>query len=209
MIGGNTDLNAVLTPKEVKTCASSFDNKYFTNGSIVNGIYFKCRANAGASSSGHVWIASYSVSYSSELNAIFVYNWTSNIFVLGVGAKVNLNAKASLLGFSIGGRLGVNISAVGGYNSGWYFDGSAGARLEMFFGDGRSVSCNSQSIKYCNTRLPCGLDCCCGRWWEPRLPSCSVKWCNVPIPCGLSAKVCLNGSVNLSYSQRVGIKMRF
>ena len=209
MIGGNTDLNATLTPKEVKNCASSFDNKYFTNGSIVNGIYFKCRANAGASSNGNIWVASYSVNYSSELDAIFVYNWTSNIFVLGVGAKVNLAARASVLGFSIGGGLDVYISAQGGYNSGWYFDASAGARLEMYFGDGGSVGCNSKSIKYCNTRVPCGLDCCCGRWWKPRAPRCSVKWCDVPVPCGLSAKLCLNGSVNVSYSQRNGFKMRF
>ena len=207
MIGGNTDLNAVLTPKEVKICASSFDNKYFTNGSIVNGIYLKCRANAGASSNGKVWVASYSVNYSSELDAIFVYNWTTNIFVLGVGAKVNLAAKASVLGFSIGGGLDVYVSAVGGYNSGWYFDASTGARLEMFFGDGgNSISCNSKSIKYCSQRVWCGLSCCCWGWTGPK---CSSKWCDLPYPCGVSGKLCLNGSVNISYSQRNGIKMRF
>jgi hypothetical protein len=208
MIGGNTDLNATLTPKEVKICASSFDNKYLTNGSIVNGIYFKCRANAAASSNGNFWIASYAISYSSELDAIFVYNWTSNIFVLGVKADVKMNARATLLGFSIGGGVGVNLAAEGGYNSGWYFDASAGARLELYFGDA-GTSCNSQRVKMCSQSVPCGLSCCCGRWWRPRLPRCSVNWCQLPYPCGLSAKLCLSGSVRLAYSQRNGMTTKF
>jgi hypothetical protein len=140
---------------------------------------------------------------------MLVYNWTSNVFVLGVGAKVSLNAEVSVIGITIGASLGVSIVAEGGYNSGWYFDAKTSAQITVYTGQGNLFPCGTKLPKVCTQSVPCGLSCCCGKWWKPRLPKCTVNWCELPYPCGFSVKVCISGSMNVSYSQRNGFKMKF
>lgn len=206
IVGANTNFTDKDTPKEVKAYASQVESKYLTNGNTVNGIFLKCQASGSFSKGGNYWIASYQANMSTNLEATFVYNWTSNIFNLGISARLKAEARASILGASIGGGADISITASGGYNNGWYFNASASASIYLVLGDAWNYGCNAKMVKFCNSSIPCGLDCCCGSWWRPRLPRCSVKYCNVPLPCGFNAKLCLSGTITASYSKSGGMK---
>ena len=201
MMGSELDFYGEDTPYEVSYYSGLIDSKYLTRNRILNGIYFKCAFDTQASSSGDFWIASYSASYSNRIEAIFVYNWTSNIFVVGAKAQVAINARASFLGVGFGASLAVNVIAEGGYNSGWYFDARAGASLQFVLGNGWGLSCNSSAFDWCRgIPYPCGISC----GWS----GCSIDWCWQEVPCGLRAKACLNGSLNFSYNDNTGIRVR-
>jgi hypothetical protein len=199
MLSANTNFNDVNTPKEVKNYSTYISPQYLTNRSTADGIFLKCSLYADASSSGSFWIASYSVSYRHYIDGTFIYNWKTNVFHLGIKGDAKVRAEARFLGASIGGGLEVKFNVEGGYNSSWYFDASVAAKLELVLGDAWGYSCNSTGVKWCRISIPCGLSCCCGRWWRPRVPRCSIKWCGVSVPCGLNAKGCIRGSVQVSY----------
>ena len=207
MFGVENNFNDGNTPAEVRRYAGMIRRDYLdNNGSTLNGVYLKASLDSRGSSSGNYWIASYSVSYSVFNEFELLYAWKSGNFFLRNNLNASFDARASLLGATIHGGAGIRLDISGGRNNydGWFFNASGGISAYMNNGGGENLSCNSQLIKACYTRVPCGLSCCCGRWWRPRAPRCSVNYCNMPYPCGVSFKVCLNLSFRASYSQKRG-----
>lgn len=207
MFGVENNFNDGNTPAEVRRYAGMIRRDYLdNNGSTLNGVYLKASLDSRGSSSGNYWIASYSVSYSVFNEFELLYAWKSGNFFLRNNLNASFDARASLLGATIHGGAGIRLDISGGRNNsdGWFFNASGGISAYMNNGGGQYLSCNSQLVKLCYTRVPCGLSCCCGRWWRPRAPRCSVNYCNMPYPCGVSFKVCLNLSFRASYSQKRG-----
>lgn len=207
MLGVENNFNDGITPSEVRRFAGMIRRDYLdNNGSTLNGVYLKANLDSRGSSSGNFWVASYSMSYSVFNEFELLYAWKSGNFLLRNNLNAQFAARATLLGASLNGSATIRLDISGGRNNsdGWFFSSAGGISAQMNNSSGGSLSCNSQRVKLCDQRVPCGLSCCCGRYWRPRIPRCNVKYCNLPIPCGVAFKLCLNLTFRASYSQRRG-----
>jgi hypothetical protein len=208
VLGVNSNFN--VAPPEVRYYKQYIADLMLTNNkSTLDGIYIGLSFSYTGSTNGNLSIGPINLctySFSAYANGKFDlgYSWGNGNFIGAVALNGGLGANLWISSYHLVGQadfgLALRLQRV---NSVWSGSGSVSVNMSLAGGGGDRYRCNTGNIKWCsyNTRLPCGLSCCCGRWWTPRVPRCSLKWCNVaiPYPCGLAFKGCFSFNKSFSY----------
>lgn len=126
------------------------------------------------------------------------------------GAMIFAGIRVSILGYGINGGFSALANFDGGYTEteGWHVAARVSGKIEAYNDPGKNMACNTINLRWSNHTVayyPCGISC---SWKFPEFwEICSTDWCALKVPLpnvmdGIGVKVCIGGSVGLSYAER-------